>query len=368
MSPLELAKLKKQLTELIDMGYIQPSKSPYGAPVLFVPKKNGKLRMCVDYRALNKLTVKNRYPLPRIDELLDQLHGATIFTKLDCQKGYHQIRIAQNDGSIARTAFRTRYGHYEWLVMPFGLTNAPATFQALMNNILRPYLDKFVVVYLDDICIYSRTPEEHLDHVDKVLALLEEHQLYIGLDKCAFGQAEMSFLGHIISKDGIKVDPKKVQAVTTWPTPKNVKEVRSFLGLTGYYRRFIKHYAHMALPLTELTKKELGWRWTEDKEGAAFQALKNALTSAPVLVTANPELPYEVFTDASDFALGAVLLQDQGHGLQPVAYLSRKLSPTERRYPIGDKELLGIYWALTEWRCYLEGVQFRVNSDHLNHT
>ena len=367
MSPLELAELKKQLAELIDMGYIQPSKSPYGAPVLFVPKKNGKLRMCVDYRALNKLTVKNRYPLPRIDELLDQLNGATIFTKLDCQQGYHQIRISGDDGSIQRTAFRTRYGHYEWLVMPFGLTNAPATFQALMNNILRPYLDQFVVVYLDDICIYSKTPEEHLQHVDKVLALLEQHQLYIGLDKCAFGQAEMGFLGHVISKDGVKVDPKKVQAVTEWPTPSNVKDIRSFLGLTGYYRRFIKHYAHLALPLTELTKKENGWKWTASEE-AAFQGLKEAVTSAPVLVTANPELPYEVYTDASDFALGAVLLQDQGQGLHPVAYLSRKLSPTEHRYPIGDKELLGIYWALTEWRCYLEGAQFRVNSDHLNHT
>ena len=175
--------------------------------------------------------------------------------------------------------------------MPFGLTNAPATFQALMNNILRPYLDQFVVVYLDDICIYSKTPEEHLQHVDKVLALLEQHQLYIGLDKCAFGHAEMGFLGHVISKDGVKVDPRKVQAVTEWPTPSNVKDIRSFLGLTGYYRRFIKHYAHLALPLTELTKKENGWKWTASEE-AAFQGLKEAVTSAPVLVTANPELPY----------------------------------------------------------------------------
>ena len=368
MSPLELAELKKQLTELLEMGYIQPSKSPYGAPVLFVPKKNGKLRMCVDYRALNKLTVKNRYPLPRIDELLDQLNGATIFTKLDCQKGYHQIRISTEDGSIERTAFRTRYGHYEWRVMPFGLTNAPATFQALMNNILRPYLDKFVVVYLDDICIYSRTPEEHLEHVDKVLTLLEQHRIYLGLDKCAFGKAEMGFLGHIISNNGIKVDPAKVEAVTSWPTPRSVKDVRAFLGLTGYYRRFVKNYSRIALPLTELTKKDHGWKWSDSHEGAAFRELKEALTSTPVLVTPDPELPYEVYTDASDFALGAVLLQDHGHGLQPVAYLSRKLSETEHRYPIGDKEMLGIYYALTEWRCYLEGVKFKVNSDHLNHT
>jgi transposase InsO family protein len=365
MSPLELEELKRQLTELIEKGYIQPSKSPYGAPVLFVPKKNGKLRFCVDYRALNKITVKNRYPLPRIDELLDRLQGAQYFSKLDLQSGYHQIRIASED--VPKTAFRTRYGHYEWKVLPFGLTNAPATFQALMNDILRPYLDDFVVVYLDDICIYSKTPEEHLEHLEKVLAVLQEHKLYVGLDKCTFGVEEMEFLGHIVGKDGIKVDPKKVEAVKDWPTPRTVKEVRSFLGFTGYYRRFIRHYAHKALPLTELTKQDNRWRWGS-QEQTAFEELKEALTTAPVLVSPNPMLPYEVYTDASNFALGAVLLQNQGRGLQPVAYLSRKLSDTERRYPIGDKEMLGIFWALTEWRCYLEGTNFKVNSDHLNHT
>lgn len=365
MSPLELEELKRQLVELIEKGYIQPSKSPYGAPVLFVPKKNGKLRFCVDYRALNKITVKNRYPLPRIDELLDRLQGAQYFSKLDLQSGYHQIRIAPED--VPKTAFRTRYGHYEWKVLPFGLTNAPATFQGLMNDILRPYLDDFVVVYLDDICIYSKTPEEHLEHLEKVLAVLKEHKLYVGLDKCTFGVEEMEFLGHIVGKDGIKVDPKKVEAVKDWPTPRTVKGVRSFLGFTGYYRRFIRHYAHKALPLTELTKQDNRWRWSS-KEQAAFEELKEALTTAPVLVSPNPMLPYEVYTDASNFALGAVLLQNQGKGLQPVAYLSRKLSNTERNYPIGDKEMLGIFWALTEWRCYLEGASFKVNSDHLNHT
>jgi hypothetical protein len=217
MSPLELEEVKRQLTELIDMGFIQPSKSPYGAPILFVPKKNGKLRMCIDYRALNKITVKNRYPLPRIDELMDQLHGATTFSKLDLQSGYWQIRIAEQD--VPKTAFRTRYGHFEWKVMPFGLTNAPATFQHLMNKILQPYLDKFVVVYLDDILIFSKTPEEHLEHVAKVLEVLKDNQLYVGLDKCAFGLSEIDFLGHVVSADGIKPDPKKVAAVTEWPTP-----------------------------------------------------------------------------------------------------------------------------------------------------
>lgn len=365
LSPRELEEVKRQLTELLEMDYIQPSKSPFGAPILFVPKKNGKLRMCVDYRALNKLTIKNRYPLPRIDELLDRLQGATCFSKIDLQSGYHQIRIAEED--IPKTAFRTRYGHYEWKVLPFGLTNAPATFQALMNDALRPYLDDFVIVYLDDICIYSKTPEEHLQHLDAVLTALEQHHLYAGLDKCTFGVEEMEFLGHVVGKDGVTMDPKKVQAVTEWPVPKTIKEVRGFLGLTGYYRRFIRHYAHSALPLTELTKQSVHWRWG-DKEQKAFETLKTKITEAPVLTLPDPSLPYEVYTDASDFALGGVLLQDQGSGLQPIAYLSRKLSDTERRYPTGDKELLAIFWTLTEWRCYLEGADFRVNSDHLNHT
>lgn len=366
MSPLELEEAKKQLTDLLERGLIQPSKSPYGAPILFVRKANGKLRMCVDYRALNKLTVKNRYPLPRIDELLDRLHGASVFTKLDLQSGYWQIRIAEED--IPKTAFRTRYGHYEWRVMPFGLTNAPATFQALMNDVLRPFLDSFVIVYLDDILIFSKTPEEHLEHVNKVLTALKKARLFAGLDKCAFAMKEVTFLGHIVSGDGIKMDPKKVEAVREWPAPRNVTEVRSFLGLTGFYRRFIHHYAHKALPLTNLTTGGAKWRWRQDVEVKAFEDLKEALISAPVLVTPDPTLPYEVYTDASKFALGAVLLQNQGKGLQPVAYLSRKLNSAERNYPTGDREMLGIYYALQVWRCYLEGATFKVNSDHLNHT
>jgi hypothetical protein len=237
-----------------------------------------------------------------------------------------------------------------------------------MNKILQPYLDKFVVVYLDDILIFSKTPEEHLEHVAKVLEVLKDNQLYVGLDKCAFGLSEIDFLGHVVSADGIKPDPKKVAAVTEWPMPTSVREVRGFLGLTGYYRRFIKHYAQKAYPLTELTKENVKWCWRDEVEGQAFEGLKRALVTAPVLVIPDPSLPYEVYTDASKFALGAVLLQDHGKGLQPVAYLSRKLSPTEQNYPTGDREMLAIYYALQQWRCYLEGVIFKVNSDHLNHT
>ena len=360
LSPRELEEVKAQLTHLIESGYIQPSKSPYGAPIIFVPKPGGKLRMCVDYRQLNSLTVKNRYPLPRIDELLDRLHGSSVFTKLDLQSGYWQIRIKPED--IPKTAFRTRYGHFEWKVLPFGLTNAPATFQALMNKILQPYLDKFCVVYLDDILIFSRSPEEHMQHLQLVLEALEQNELYVGLSKCAFGLQEVGFLGHVVSANGIKPDPAKVTAVAEWPTPKSLKEVRSFLGLTGYYRRFIRHYSDKALPLTELTRADTPWCWGSAQQ-TAFDALKSALVSAPVLVMPDPTLPFEVFTDASQFALGAVLLQNK----HPVAFLSRKLTPTERNYPTGDREMLGILYALQQWRCYLEGAEFTVNTDHLNH-
>jgi hypothetical protein len=365
LSPRELEEVKTQLTNLIESGFIQPSKSPFGAPIIFVPKANGKLRMCVDYRQLNARTVKNRYPLPRIDELLDRLQGSSVFSKLDLQSGYWQIRIKPED--IPKTAFRTRYGHFEWKVLPFGLTNAPATFQALMNNVLRPFLDKFVVVYLDDILIFSRTPEEHMQHLQQVLEALEKHELYVGVSKCAFGQSSVGFLGHIVSGAGIQPDPAKVAAVREWPTPKNVKDVRSFLGLTGYYRRFVRQYSARALALTELTKSDVPWRWS-DKQQASFDALKSALCSAPVLVLPDPSLPFEVFTDASNFALGAVLLQNHGKGKQPVAYLSRKLTDTEKNYPTGDREMLGIFYALQQWRCYLEGAVFTVNTDHLNHT
>ena len=366
LSPFELEECKRQLAELIEKDFIQPSKSPYGAPILFVRKKNGKLRMCVDYRALNKLTVKNRYPLPRIDELLDRLHNATVFSKLDLDSAYHQVRIEEQD--IPKTAFRTRYGHYEWKVLPFGLTNAPATFQSLMHHILHPYLDRFVIVYLDDILVYSSSESEHAHHLDLVLQALEDNQLHAGLAKCAFGLDTVEFLGHVVSPDGIRPDPAKVAAVQDWPTPTNMHQVRQFLGLTSYYRKFIRHYSHMALPLTELTREHSPWRWRPAVEQQAFEALKQAVSTAPALVMPDPSRPYQVFTDASGFALGAVLLQDHGHGAQPVAYISKKLSDAEKRYPTGDREMLGIVHALQQWRCYLEGAEFTVNSDHLNHT
>ncbi len=369
MSPAELAEVRRQLAEYTDKGWIEPSVSPYGAPVLLVKKKDGSMRCCVDYRALNASTIKNKYPLPRIDEMLDQLHGATVFSKIDLQSGYHQVRIAAED--VEKTAFRTRYGLFQFLVLPFGLTNAPATFQHLMNSVLRPYLDKFVLVYLDDILIYSKNEAEHLRHIQTVLAVLRQHKLFARLSKCAFGLESVEFLGHIVSKDGICVDPKKVEVIKQWPTPKSQKDVRSFLGLAGYFRRFVDRFAHIARPLTDLTSASKAvWTnqsWTPAAQ-EAFDKLKHALITAPVLIAPDFSKPFELFTDASGKAVGAVLLQDHGKGPQPIAYHSRKMTPAEQNYPPGEQELLGIVDALTTWRCYLQGSEFLVNSDHLNLT
>ena len=259
MSAQELAEVERQIKILLKLGFIRPSVSQYAAPVLFVRKKDGSLRMCIDYRALNKGTIKNQYPLPRIDEVFDEFAGATVFSKLDLASGYHQIRIAPED--IHKTAFRTKFGLYEFTVMPFGLTNAPATFQTLMNRVLAPFLHKFVVVYLDDILIYSRNREEHRAHVDAVLNTLAQNHLYAKPSKCEFFKEELEFLGHIVSKDGVKVDPKKIKAIVDWPVPQDVKDVRSFLGLANFYRRFVKGFAAIALPLTELLQKDKPFEW-----------------------------------------------------------------------------------------------------------
>ena len=250
MAPVELKELKLQFQELLEKGFIRPSVSPWGAPVLFVKKKDGILRLCIDYRQLNKLTIKNKYPLPRIDDLFDQLKGASIFSKIDLRFGYHQLSI--KDVDVHKTAFRTRYGHYEFLVMPFGLTNALAAFMDLMNRVFQPYMDQFVVVFIDYILVYSKDQENHDTHLWVVLETLRKEQLYAKLSKCEFWLNEVSFLGHIVSKEGIRVDPKKIEVVVKWKPPRNVTEVRSFLGLAGYYKRFVKGFSMIAAPMTRL--------------------------------------------------------------------------------------------------------------------
>jgi len=361
MSSTELDELKKQLDDLISSGFIRPSKSPFGAPVLFVKKKDGTMRMCVDYRDLNRITIKNRYPLPRIDELFDRLHGAQWFSKIDLRSGYHQVRIHPDD--IHKTAFRTRYGHYEFLVLPFGLTNAPATFMHLMQSIFGPHLDSFVIVFLDDILIFSKTKQEHERHLRMVLDLLRKNQLYAKLSKCEFFQQYISFLGHVVSKDGISCEKDKVKAIQEWPVPNSVAAVRSFLGVTGFYRRFVQNYSRIASPLTELLQSESKWNWGEAQQNA-FNSLKNALSSAPVLAIPNDSLSYVVTTDASGYAVGATLSQDQGKGLQPIAFMSHKMLPAERNYPVHEQELLAVIRALQEWRHYLHGSRFKVQTDH----
>ncbi|KAI3739234.1 hypothetical protein L2E82_29633 [Cichorium intybus] len=280
LAPTEMREVMSQLEELLDKGFIRPSSSPWGAPVLFVKKKDGTMRMCIDYRELNKVTIKNRYPLPRINDLFDQLQGASYFSKIDLRSGYHQVRVKDED--VCKTAFRTRYGHYEFLVMPFGLTNAPAVFMDLMNRVCKPFLDRFVIVFIDDILVYSKSEAEHEVHLREVLRTLKNEQLYAKLSKCDFWLREVQFLGHVVSAEGIKVDPAKIEAVMKWEPPKTPTEVRSFLGLAGYYRRFIQDFSKIAVPLTQLTRKEVKFVWGE-KQQEAFEILKKKLCEAPVL-------------------------------------------------------------------------------------
>ena len=357
MAPAELKELKEQLRDLLEKGFIRPSTSPWGAPVLFVRKKDGSLRMCIDYRQLNKVTIKNRYPLPRIDDLFDQLQGAKCFSKIDLRSGYHQVRVREAD--IPKTAFRTRYGHYEFRVLSFGLTNAPAVFMDLMNRVFKPFLDMFVIVFIDDILVYSRSEEEHADHLRTVLRVLQHQKLYAKFSKCEFWLTSVAFLGHIIGADGIRVDTQKIEAVKTWPTPTTPTEVRSFLGLAGYYRRFIEKFASISAPLTRLTQKAAKFQWTDACE-RSFQLLKDKLTTAPVLTL--PEGPdgYVIYCDASGVGLGCVLMQ---HG-KVIAYASRQLRKHEKNYPTHDLELAVVVHALKIWRHYLYGVHVDIYTDH----
>ncbi|KAI3717497.1 hypothetical protein L1987_69148 [Smallanthus sonchifolius] len=357
LAPSELQELSSQLQELLDKGFIRPSFSPWGAPVLFVKKKDGTFRMCIDYRELNKLTTKNRYPLPRIDDLFDQLQGATCFSKIDLRSGYHQLRV--HDDEIPKTTFRTRYGHYEFVVMPFGLTNAPAVFMDLMNRVCRPYLDQFVIVFIDDILIYSRTAKEHENHLRQILELLKKENLYAKFSKCEFWLKEVHFLGHVINEKGIHVDPSKIEAIKNWSTPKTPSEIRSFLGLAGYYRRFISNFSKVALPLTTLTQKDKPFVW-EQKQEDAFQLLQQKLCDSPILSLPDGNDDFVVYCDASNQGLGCVLMQ-RG---KVIAYASRQLKVHERNYTTHDLELGAVVFALKIWRHYLYGTKCVIFTDH----
>ena len=361
----EREAITEYVKELLDKKLIEPSSSPWGAPVLFVPKKRGEgwkgLRLCIDYRLLNKQTVRNSFPIPRIDDLVDQLGQAKVFSSLDLTSGYWQCRLSPSD--CPKTAFRTPFGLFQWKVAPMGLSNSPARFQSVMNRIFQPLLNKCVTVYLDDILIFSKTPKEHIQHLKQVFDILRTNQFVVSMEKSQFNLPEVQYLGHIVGRDGLKVDPKKVEAVQNWSRPETVTQVRSFVGFVNYFRRFIDHFADKARPLNELLKgarkKHAKVTWTSDCQ-QSFDELKRCLTTAPVLVVPDFSKPFVVEADASDFCLGAVLLQE-GH---PVAYESRTFLPAERNYHTTERELAAVVHALKIWRCYLWGSRFTINSDH----
>ena len=374
LSPSEEQALNAFITDALDKGIIRESTSPAGAPILFVPKKDGTLRLCVDYRGLNDITVKNRYPLPLISELLDRLNGARVFSKLDLKDAYYRIRL--REGDEWKTAFRTKYGHFEFLVMPMGLTNSPATFQSYINRALRGYIDDFCVVYLDDILIFSRTPEEHQRHLELVLERLRQAELYANVRKCSFFQDELEFLGFIVNKDGIQMDPSRVEAIKAWKDnpPQTYRDIQVFLGFCNFYRRFIFGFSRIARPLHDLMKGmkngrkpgQIGTDWQEPQE-QAYHRLIDAFTTAPVLRHYDPSSSIRVETDASHYALAGILSQSFEDGWHPIAYYSRKFTGAELRYPVYDKELMAIVMSFRHWRHYLEGAQdVEVFSDHQN--
>ena len=311
---------------MLHAGIIQPSISPYSSLVLLVKKKDGSWRFCADYHALKKATIADKFPIPVIEELLDELQGARVFSNIDLKSGYHKIWVAITN--VPMTTFRTHDGHYEFLVMPFGLTNAPVTFQSLMNDIFRDHLCRFVLVFFDDILVYSLSETEHCSHLQTIFQILRKHQLFANAKKCVFAQPRIEYLGHIIIAEGVSIDPSKVQAL------------RGFLGLIGYYRRFVANYSRIACPLTQQLKKD-AFLWNEEAT-VAFQQLKDAMTALPVLALPNFSKPFVVERYASGVGLGVVLMQDES--------FSHKLNPRAQGKSVYERELMTMVFAIKKWR------------------
>eukprot|EP00253_Pinus_taeda_P011069 PITA_11069 len=358
MSPKDNEEVRKQVQELLDKGLIRESLSPCAVPTILAPKKGGEWQMCTDSRAINKITIYYRFPLPRMDDMMDCLSGAAYFTKIDLKSGYHQIRI--REGDEWKTAFKTNEGLYEWMVMPFGLSNAPSTFMRLMNEMLKEFIGKFVIVYLDDILIFSRTKREHLQHICRVFEKLQHNKLLVNLKKCTFLQKELIYLGFVVAENELKMDPEKITAIMSWPSPKSLFEVCSFHGLASFYRKFIKNFSEICVPMLETIKKASEpFCWTKAVEDS-FQLLKRKITERPILRLPDFSKPFQVRCDASGTAIGAVLSQED----RPVAFFSEKLNESRQKYSSYDKEFYAMVQALKHWRHYLLGNEFILFSDN----
>ena len=363
----ERQAMNDYISTSLKAGLIRPSSSPAGAGFFFVRKKDGSLRPCIDHSPLNDITIKNRYPLPLMTSVFDQLQQAKVFTKLDLRNAHHLVRI--KEGDEWKTGFNMPSGHYEYCVMPFGLTNAPAVFQAMINDVLRDFLDQFVYVYLDDILIYSPDLATHKNHVTQVLKRLLENQLYVKAEKSVFHADTVSFLGFIVAPGRVQMDPAKVSAVAEWPTPDSCKKVQQFLGFANFHRRFVRGFSAIAAPLHALTSTQVPFCWSPEAN-KAFLDLKHRFTTAPSLTLPDPRRQFVVEVDASNDGVGAVLSQrsEKDGKMHPCAFLSRRLSRAERNYDVGNRELLAVKLALEEWRHWLEGAEqpFIVWTDHKN--
>jgi hypothetical protein len=355
---LQKDELERQCAEMLGQGIIRPSTSPFSSPVLLVRKADKSWRLCIDYCALNAVTSKDKFPILVVDELLDELHEARFFSKLDLRSGYHQVRMHSPD--IPKTAFQTHEGHYEFLVMPFGLANAPATFQTLMNDVLCSYLRRFALVFFDDILINSSSWAEHLQHLAITLKAIRDHHLHLKLSKCSFGAALVAYLGHVISAVGVAMDADKVSAVESWPEPRSAQALRGFLGLAGYYRKFIREFGIIAASLTRLLRRD-AFAWDDDA-AMAFRSLKAALTTGPVLQMPDFDKPFTVDTDASGSRFGAVLHQ----GVGPLAFFSQPFAGCHLKLAAYERELIGVVQAVWQWRPYLWGRHFIIRTDHFS--
>ena len=354
--------MDKEITKMLELGIIRESSSPWASPALLVPKKDGELRFCIDYRKLNDVTVKNRYPLPFVQDIFDQLGGAKVFSTLDMRSGYHQVPLAEE--AMEKTAFVCHRGQFEFTRVPFGLTNAPAHYQSMMNRVLSRHIGTRVMVFLDDVVVYSKDPAQHANDLEMVLKDLKAANLTLKETKCHFAKTKLDLLGYVISAEGIQAQPEKTTAIKQLPAPSNVSELRRFLGMCSYYRQLVPKFAEIAEPLHQLTRKDVTFEWTNEHTNA-FEQLKEQLCSHQIMAHPDPSKPYILYTDACDYAIGGILCQEDENGIErPIQYISAQLTSTQRRWATVEKECWAVVYCLDKLRCYLLGSQFVVFTDH----